>query len=174
MTYKRSLGEKIFAGFNVCFMILLCLVTLYPFIYILFASVSDPARIAQYRGLLFFPQGFSWDAYKAVIENPMVATGYRNTLFYVVAGTAINLFMTTLGAYALSRPNVYFRNHIMLIIIVTMVFSGGLIPTFLLINNLGILNTPWALLLPGAINSFNLIIMRTAFMGIPVSLEESA
>ncbi|MDR6726230.1 putative aldouronate transport system permease protein [Paenibacillus amylolyticus] len=114
------------------------------------------------------------DAYTAVLQNPMVLTGYRNTLFYVIAGTAINLIMTTLGAYALSRRNVYFRNHIMLYIVITMVFSGGLIPSFLLINNLGMLNTPWALLLPGAINSFNLIIMRTAFQTIPASLEESA
>lgn len=174
MTHKRSTGEKVFACFNVCFMVLLCFATLYPFIYILFASLSNPAEIASYRGLLFLPQGFSLDAYKAVIENPMVMTGYRNTLLYVVGGTLINLFMTTLGAYALSRPHVYFKNHIMLVIVITMVFSGGLIPSFLLINNLGMLNTPWALLLPGAINSFNLIIMRTAFQSIPVSLEESA
>ena len=174
MTYKRSLGENIFSWFNLSFMLLLCFVTLYPFIYILLASVSDPTEIARFRGMLFYPKGFSFDAYKAVLQNPMVLTGYRNTLFYVVAGTAINLIMTTLGAYALSRRNVYFRNHIMLMIVITMVFSGGLIPSFLLINNLGMLNTPWALLLPGAINSFNLIIMRTAFQTIPASLEESA
>lgn len=174
MTYKRSLGEIIFSWFNICFMLLLCFVTLYPFIYILFASLSDPTQMAQFRGMLFYPQGFSFDAYKAVLENPMVTTGYRNTLFYVTAGTSINLIMTTLGAYALSRRNVYFKNHIMFYIVITMVFSGGLIPSFLLINNLGMLNTPWALLLPGAINSFNLIIMRTAFQGIPASLEESA
>lgn len=174
MTYKRSYGETVFTWFNLCFMLSLCFVTLYPFLYILFASFSDPTEMARYRGMLFFPQGFSMDAYKAVLDNPMIITGYRNTLVYVVGGTIINLVMTTLGAYALSRPNVYFKNHIMLIIVITMVFSGGLIPSFLLINNLGMLNTPWALLLPGAISSFNLIIMRTAFQGIPVSLEESA
>ncbi|GIP46238.1 ABC transporter permease [Paenibacillus sp. J45TS6] len=174
MTYKRSLGETVFSWFNTCFMLLLCFVTLYPFIYILFASLSNPTEMAQFRGMLFSPLGFSLDAYKAVLENPMVTTGYRNTLFYVIVGTAINLIMTTLGAYALSRRNVYFKNHIMFYIVITMVFSGGLIPSFLLVNNLGMLNTPWALLLPGAINSFNLIIMRTAFQGIPPSLEESA
>ncbi|OIB01046.1 sugar ABC transporter permease [Paenibacillus sp. LC231] len=174
MNTKRSLGETVFSWFNICFMVLLCFVTLYPFIYILFASLSDSAEMAQFRGMLFYPQGFSLDAYKAVLENPMVTTGYRNTLFYVTAGTVINLIMTTLGAYALSRRNVYFKNHIMLLIVITMVFSGGLIPSYLLVNNLGMLNTPWALLLPGAINSFNLIIMRTAFQGIPASLEESA
>ncbi|MGD0031203.1 carbohydrate ABC transporter permease [Paenibacillus illinoisensis] len=174
MTYKRSSGETVFLWFNVTFMLLLCFATLYPFIYILLASISDPTEISRFRGMLLYPKGFSLDAYAAVLQNPMVLTGYRNTLFYVITGTAINLVMTTLGAYALSRRNVYFRNHIMLFIVITMVFSGGLIPSFLLINNLGMLNTPWALLLPGAINSFNLIIMRTAFQTIPASLEESA
>lgn len=174
MLYQRSLGEKVFSWANLTFMLLLCFVTLYPFIYILLASFSNPTQMAQYRGLLFYPQGFSLAAYKLVLENPMILTGYRNTLFYVIGGTAINLFMTTLGAYALSRRNVYFNNTIMLGIVITMVFHGGLIPSFLLVNNLGIMNTPWALLLPGAISSFNLIIMRTAFQGVPVSLEESA
>ncbi|MFE0556844.1 carbohydrate ABC transporter permease [Paenibacillus sp. NPDC058910] len=174
MFHKRSLGESIFSGVNTCFMILLCFVTLYPFLYVLFASLSDPAEIARFRGMLFFPTGFNLEAYKAVMDNPMILTGYRNTLFYVAGGTAINLFMTTLGAYALSRRNVYFNNSIMFIIVITMVFNGGLIPTFLLVNSLGMLDTPWALLLPGAISSFNLIIMRTAFQAVPVSLEESA
>ncbi|ACX66753.1 MULTISPECIES: carbohydrate ABC transporter permease [Bacillales] len=174
MFHKRSLGESIFSVVNTCFMLLLCFVTLYPFLYVLFASLSDPAEIAQFRGMLFFPTGFNLDAYKAVMDNPMILTGYRNTLFYVAGGTIINLFMTTLGAYALSRRNVYFNNFIMFIIVITMVFNGGLIPTFLLVNSLGMLDTPWALLLPGAISSFNLIIMRTAFQAVPVSLEESA
>lgn len=174
MFHKRSLGESIFSVVNTCFMLLLCFITLYPFLYVLFASLSDPAEIARFRGMLFFPTGFNLDAYKAVIDNPMILTGYRNTLFYVAGGTIINLFMTTLGAYALSRRNVYFNNSIMLIIVITMVFNGGLIPTFLLVNSLGMLDTPWALLLPGAISSFNLIIMRTAFQAVPVSLEESA
>ncbi|EGG38073.1 carbohydrate ABC transporter permease [Paenibacillus sp. HGF5] len=174
MFHKRSLGESIFSVVNTCFMLLLCFVTLYPFLYVLFASLSDPAEIARFRGMLFFPTGFNLDAYKAVMDNPMILTGYRNTLFYVAGGTIINLIMTTLGAYALSRRNVYFNNSIMLIIVITMVFNGGLIPTFLLVNSLGMLDTPWALLLPGAISSFNLIIMRTAFQAVPVSLEESA
>ncbi|WP_199615824.1 carbohydrate ABC transporter permease [Paenibacillus alkalitolerans] len=174
MLYKRNFGDFVFSGFNTCFMLLLCFVTLYPFLYVLFASLSDPAEITRFRGMLLYPLGFNLEAYKAVMDNPMILTGYRNTIFYVTVGTAINLFMTTLGAYALSRRNVYFNNAIMFIIVITMVFNGGLIPTFLLVNNLGMLDTPWALLLPGAINSFNLIIMRTAFQGVPVSLEESA
>jgi len=174
MTYKRSVGESIFTWINIGFMLLLCTVTLYPFVYILFASLSDPTEMARFRGLLLYPKGFSIDAYKAVLQNPMILVGYKNTLYYVVLGTVINLIMTTLGAYALSRQGVLLKNPIMFIIVITMVFNGGLIPSFLLVNNLGLLNTAWSLLLPGAINSFNLIIMRTAFQGIPVSLEESA
>lgn len=174
MLHKRSLGEWIFSSVNTCFMILLCFVTLYPFLYVLFASLSDPTEMARFRGMLFYPKGFNLEAYKAVMDNPMILTGYRNTIFYVVGGTAINLFMTTLGAYALSRRNVYFSNSIMFMIVITMVFNGGLIPSFLLVNSLGMLDTPWALLLPGAVSSFNLIIMRTAFQAVPVSLEESA
>lgn len=174
MLHKRSLGELIFSGVNTCFMILLCFVMLYPFLYVLFASMSDPAEMARFRGMLFYPKGFNLEAYKAVMDNPMILTGYRNTIFYVAGGTAINLLMTTLGAYALSRRNVYFNNSIMFLIVITMVFNGGLIPTFLLVNHLGMLDTPWALLLPGAVSSFNLIIMRTAFQAVPVSLEESA
>lgn len=174
MLHKRSLGEWIFSGVNTCFMILLCFVTLYPFLYVLFASLSDPTEMARFRGMLFYPKGFNLEAYKAVMDNPMILTGYRNTIFYVAGGTAINLFMTTLGAYALSRRNVYFSNSIMFMIVITMVFNGGLIPSFLLVNSLGMLDTPWALLLPGAVSSFNLIIMRTAFQAVPISLEESA
>ncbi|MBJ9990754.1 carbohydrate ABC transporter permease [Paenibacillus sp. S28] len=174
MLHKRSLGEWIFSGVNTCFMTLLCFVTLYPFLYVLFASLSDPTEMARFRGMLFYPKGFNLEAYKAVMDNPMILTGYRNTIFYVAGGTAINLFMTTLGAYALSRRNVYFSNSIMFMIVITMVFNGGLIPSFLLVNSLGMLDTPWALLLPGAVSSFNLIIMRTAFQAVPISLEESA
>lgn len=104
----------------------------------------------------------------------MITTGYRNTLIYVVAGTAINLVATAIGAYVLSRRNLYFKNVLMMLIVITMFFGGGLIPTYLLINNLGMLNTIWAMLIPGMIGTFNMIIMRTAFQSVPISLEESA
>ena len=171
---KQTIGEKIFGVFNIILMLGLCFVTLYPFLYVLFASVSDAPSFLQHRGILLKPLGFNLDAYKAVFDNPMIIKGYQNTLFYVVAGTAINLFMTALGAYVLSRRDLYFKNIIMFFIVVTMVFHGGLIPSFILINKLGMMNTVWALLIPGAISTFNMIIMRTAFQAVPVSLEESA
>lgn len=163
-----------FDGSNALFMVLLSILTLYPFLYVAFASLSDPASLMQHRGLLLMPEGFSLDAYKAVFDNPMIPAGYRNTLFYVTAGTAINLFMTSLGAYVLSRKGLYFRNAMMFFIVLTMFFQGGLIPTYLLVSSLGMIDTPWAMLLPGAISTWNLIIMRTSFQAVPVSLEESA
>ena len=105
----------------------------------------------------------------------MILTGYRNTLFYVIAGTTLNVFMTALGAYALSRRDLLFKNPIMFFIVFTMFFGGGLIPTYFLVGQtLHMQDTPWALIVPGAITTINLIIMRTAFNAVPASLEEAA
>ncbi|MEC0227559.1 carbohydrate ABC transporter permease [Paenibacillus alba] len=171
---KLTHGERTFGYFNMLLMLVLCAITLYPFLYVALASISDATSLLQHRGLMLRPAGFNLGAYKAVFENPMIMKGYQNTLVYVVLGTTINLIMTAIGAYVLSRPNLYFKNIIMFVIVVTMVFHGGLIPSYLLVNNLGMMNTMWAILIPGAINTFNMIIMRTSFQGIPVSLEESA
>ncbi|NMM53593.1 carbohydrate ABC transporter permease [Paenibacillus aquistagni] len=174
MVNKLSIGERVFEVFNILFMILLCLVTLYPFYYVLIASFSDPSWIVKQRGLIWLPEGFNLDAYVRVLDNPMILQGYMNTLFVVTVGTLINVFMTALGAYGLSRQNVMWKNPIMFFIVFTMFFSGGLIPNYLLVSELGMLDSLWALIIPGAISAFNLIIMRTAFHGVPISLEESA
>ncbi|WP_282940554.1 carbohydrate ABC transporter permease [Paenibacillus sp. RC67] len=171
---KPTLGERAFSYLNTLLMIGLCIVTLYPFLYVLFASFSEATSFLQNRGILLGPAGFDLGAYRAVFSNPMIIKGYENTLLYVIVGTAINLVMTAIGAYVLSRPNLYFKHILMFFIVVTMVFNGGLIPSYLLVNQLGMMNTMWALLIPGAINTFNMIIMRTSFQGVPVSLEESA
>jgi len=174
MHIKKGIGDWVFDIFNLILMVFLMIITLYPFLHVFFASISDPAAVVQHRGLLLKPIGFTTGAYKLVFKNPMIPIGYKNTLIYVTVGTAINIFLTTLGAYGLSRKNVYFKNHIMFLITFTMFFSGGLIPTYLLVKNLGMADTRWALLIPNAISAYNLIIMRTSFEGIPVSLEESA
>lgn len=171
---RRSLGEHVFDWSNTLFLILLSLVTLYPFFYVLVASVSDPTWMMQVRGLIWYPKGFSLEAYKLVFNNPSITTGYLNTLLYVTMGTALNILMTSLGAYALSRQNVMWRNPVMFLIVFTMFFNGGLIPTYLLIHDLGMVNTRWALIIPSAMSAYNLIIMRTSFQSVPVSLEESA
>jgi len=171
---KPTFGEKMFNVLNISMMIVLCFLTLYPFLFVALSSFSDPGLLAQHRGLLWKPYGFSLSAYKAVFANPSILSGYGNTLFYVFFGTLVNLFMTSLGAYFLSRRNVYFKNAVMFMIVVTMFFQGGLIPTYLLVSNLGLVDTVWAMILPGAISTWNLIIMRTSFQAVPISLEESA
>jgi putative aldouronate transport system permease protein len=149
-------------------------ITLYPFLYVIFASLSDPSRIMANPGLLYKPLGFSLGAYKAVIKNPNIFTGYVNTCFLVTVGVAVNITMTALGAYFLSRKNVLWGKVVMFFIVFTMFFNGGLIPLYFTVKGLRLDNTLWALILPTAINTFNLIIMRTAFMAIPDSIEESA
>jgi len=153
---------------------LVVIVTLYPFLYVLFASVSHPEKLVQHQGVLLWPKGFTLETYRYVLENPNITTGYRNTIFYAVAGTALNMLMTALGAYALSRRYIRGGTAIIIMIVFTMFFSGGMIPAYLNIRNLVMLDTPWAILIPSAINTFTLIVMRTAFRGIPDSMEESA
>jgi len=155
-------------------MVFLIVVTLYPFLYVAFASVSEPYEIVRHQGILLKPLGFSLEAYKLVFENPMILTGYRNTLFYVTVGTSINLLMTSLSAYVLSRKNVMFKNAMMMMVVFTMFFSGGLIPFYLTVRELGLSDSMWAVILPTAMSTYNMIVMRTAFTAIPDSLEESA
>jgi putative aldouronate transport system permease protein len=171
---RRTWGEKWFDGVNIVVLFLLMAATLYPLIYVAFASISNPTLFVRHSGLLLFPQGFTVEAYKLVMNNPMIYISYLNTLLYVVAGTALNLVMTILGAYALSRKDLYWKNAVTLVIVFTMFFSGGLIPLYLTVMDLGLLNNRLALILPVAINTMNLIIMRTSFLSIPVDLEESA
>jgi putative aldouronate transport system permease protein len=174
MVYKRSLGEWVFDGINVTFLGLFVVVTLYPFAHVIFSSISEYHRLIKHVGVLLKPLGFSLGAYKMVFKNPMILRGYLNTLFIIIVGTSLNLFMTSLGAYVLSRKRVYWKNFIMFLIVFTMFFEGGLIPFYLLVKKLGLANTLWALIIPYAIATYNLIIMRTYFLSIPDSLEESA
>jgi putative aldouronate transport system permease protein len=174
-TIRQSRGERAFGLVNVLLLMGLVLITAYPLVYVVFASLSDPSQLIAYRGALVRPLGISFDAYKLVLQNPMIAIGYRNTLFYVVAGTALNMFLTCLGAYALSRRDVMLKKPIMILIVFTLFFSGGLIPTYLLVGQtLQMQDTVWAMIVPTAINTWNLIILKTAFESVPVSLEEAA
>lgn len=174
MKYRKSVFETAFDVINICLMLLLVVVTLYPFWYVFVASFSNATIVAQKGGIMFWVDGFNLTAYRAVFKNPNIWTGYKNTLIYVIAGSVINLFMTTLGAYGLSRKGLYGRKWIMGVIVFTMFFNGGLIPSFLLVKSLHLVDTIWAMMIPGAISTYNLIIMRTAFEAVPHSLEESA
>lgn len=173
MVENRSTGERIFDMLNVSILLFGAFLFLYPMWYVLVASLSSGAAIAAGRVSLW-PIGLNFEAYRRVLSNPEIWTAYFNTLFYVIAGTVINLILTTLGAYPLSRPNLYGGHLLMGLIVFTMFFSGGLIPAYLNIRDLGLYNTRWALILPPGISAFNLIVMRTFFQGIPDSLIESA
>lgn len=171
---KKSAGEKAFTVFNYIFMSALIFITVYPIWYVFVASFSDSNALTGNMNLLFVPIDFTLDAYKMMLKNPMILIGYKNTLIILVIAVTLNMFLTALGAYFMSRKNVLFKGPITLLIIFTMYFSGGLIPIYLNVRSLGLLDTYAALILPVAINTFNLIIMRTAFTSIPYSLEESA
>ncbi len=174
MHIKESPSRKAFNVFNIIFMLCMIVITLYPLLYVVFASLSDSNELMKHSGLLLKPVGFSWAAYKAVFKNPNILQGYKNTIIVLISSVAVSMFLTCLAAYVLSRKNVLFNGVITFIIMFTMFFSGGMIPTYLLVNNLGLTNTYWALILPTAISTYNMIIMRTGFAAIPESLEESA
>lgn len=145
---------------------------LYPFVYMLAVSLSDSASIASGEVWLW-PRGFNLDMYQYVFEDGRVLKGYKNTLIYVVLGTAISLLVTALGAYSLSKAKLVMGKPILMLIVFTMFFNGGMIPTFLVVKELGFVNTIWGMVLPGAVATWNLLIMRTFFMGMPQELEES-
>jgi len=173
--YRKSPAERLFDGCNVIVLLLLAIVTLYPMLHVLAASLSDSNRLMSHQGPLLLPIGLQTEAYKLVLQNPNLLTGYRNTLTLVIAGTTFNVFMTALGAYALSRKDVYWSRPLMVLIVMTMFFGGGLIPTYLLVyKTLHLGNSLLALIFPGAISTWNLIVMRTSFKQIPESLIESA
>ena len=171
---KESIGERIFAVFNIIFMALMIVLCVYPFLYVVLASLSNPNLLIQTNGLLYKPLGFSLSAYTEVLKNRMIAVTYKNTLLYLVMGTSISMLLTIFGAFVLSREKSYIKPILNTMVIITLFFSGGLIPTYLAVKSYGILDTAWAVLLPGAISAWNMIVMRTSFAEIPTSLEESA
>ncbi|QUI25636.1 carbohydrate ABC transporter permease [Vallitalea pronyensis] len=172
---KISKSYRLFQVFNGMILMALCFVTIYPIIYVIAASFSDGAALVSHTGFLFKPVGkANVDAFKAVLNNPNIFIGYRNTLMVLTLGTTFMVMMTSLGAYVLSRRNVKWKNIIMMLIVFTMFFEGGLVPFFLQVQALHLTDTLFSLVLPFSVNAYNLIIMRTSFAAIPYSLEESA
>jgi len=172
---KKITGYQVFSFFNILIMLLITFVTFYPIYYVVVASFSDPGALSRTYGPLWYPlKPFTLDAYKMVFRNAGILTGYPNTLFILVVGVTINLTMTVLGAFFLTIKGPMLQNGIVKMIIFTMYFSGGMVPIYLNIRDLGLLNSLWSLILPTAISTSNLIIMKAAFQGIPDSLVESA
>jgi len=175
MKIKISPAQRIFDIFNVIFMLIMVVIMLYPVWHVACASFSDSNVLLGHQGLLLLPKGFNVNAYRAVFTNKMIGVGYKNTLIILAFGVAVNMIMTTLAAYCLSRKNLFLGKLIMKMITLTMFISGGLIPSYLLITRtLDMNNSLLALIIPTAINTYNFIIMRTSFSQIPEALIESA
>ncbi|ADL68507.1 binding-protein-dependent transport systems inner membrane component [Thermoanaerobacterium thermosaccharolyticum DSM 571] len=170
---KESKQYKIFKVVNTIIMIIVILVTLYPFWYLVSLSLSSEKYV--YAGLVsIFPRGFTLKTYQVLLAEKEFWTSYKNTIIYTIVGTLISLFLSTLLAYPLSKKRLKGRGIILGFVVFTMFFSGGLIPTYLLVNALGMRNTIWGVVLPGAVSTFNVIVMKTFFEGIPTELEEAA
>jgi len=171
---KETKGDRLFTVFNYVLLSLFFITVFYPLIYILSASISDPSAVIAGRVWLW-PIGFTLDGYSAVFEHKLIWSGFRNSLYYTVFGTLINVIMTVLAAYPLARKDFYGRHVIMIMFVFTTMFSGGLIPGYLLVKDLGLLNSVWAMVLPGALSVWNVIIARTYFQTtIPDELLEAA
>ena len=169
-----SLNDKIFYIIITAILTFFFIAVLYPCIFVLSASFSSGVAV-QSGKVILFPVDLSIEGYRAVFNTSTVWTGFINSLFYTVVGTTINLVMTLTAAYCLSRRDLPGRNGIMLLFTFTMFFSGGMIPSYMMVQSLGILNTRWALLLPGAIGVYNLIVARTFIINsIPLELLEAS
>ncbi|BDG68916.1 sugar ABC transporter permease protein [Enterococcus innesii] len=167
-------GDKLFTIINIILVSVISLIILYPLIFVVNASFSDPTRIYEVP-LLLYPRGFNIEGYKEVLKSTDIWVGFKNAVLYTVLGTIINLIVTTVAAYPLSRPGLRGKRIITLFFTITMFFSGGLIPTYLVNQQLGIINSLWVMILPGALGVYNMILMRTYFsQNIPNDLIESA
>ncbi len=174
MRIKKSLGSKIFDGFNYLFLFFMMVITLAPFLHVVFASISDPNRVLLFNGFILYPLGFSLESYKVVFLNPNLINSYKNTVIILAMGLSVNMIMTCLAAYPLSRKGLMLKRPIQLMIIFTMYFGGGMIPTYLVVKTLGLMGTYWAVVLPGAISTYNMIVLRSSMGSVPDSMEESA
>jgi putative aldouronate transport system permease protein len=170
---KTSLGSKIFDVSNYIFLGLYGLITLLPFIYVVAGSFTSPQEYIS-KKIVLFPSQFSLEGYKYIFSTEVLLTSLGVTIFITLAGTAINLIFTCLMAYPLARRDLDGRKWILLGVVFSMLFSGGMIPTFLVVKSLGLINSYWSLLLPGAISAFNLIVLKNFFQQLPEGLEEAA
>ena len=174
MIESKTWSDRVFDVIVYALLILITVATLYPCWYVVMASVSDPVALYNGSKLLLWPRGFSLDAYKLILQHAMLWMSYGNTLIYVGASTVLGLSLTIMASYVLSRSYMPGTNVVLTMITITMFFGGGLIPTYLIVVSLGLVNTRWAMILPGLLSTYNIIMMMTYFRGIPASLEESA
>ncbi|CAM3023264.1 carbohydrate ABC transporter permease [Paenibacillus taichungensis] len=171
---KESRSDKVFLWCNYIYLTIALVIVLYPLLYIISASISDPKFVSSGE-MWLLPKGITFEGYARVFENTNIWIGYKNTIIYTVLGTLVNLMVTLPAAYALSRSDFAGRGFFMAMFMVTMFFSGGLVPSYLLVKDLGMVNSIWALILPGAASIWNIIVCRTFFQStIPKELQEAA
>ena len=171
---KTSLGDKIFVVINSAILICLCFVTLYPIWYVLCASLTSNTYLVSHPGIMLWPHEVTFGAYKMAFSHPLLLSGYKNTLLILAVSLPINILMTLFAGYFMASKDVMFKPLIQGLIMFTMFFSGGMIPAYLNIRSLGLYNSFWALVLPGALSVYNSIICKTAIESVPESLKESA
>lgn len=175
MIEKLTPGRILFNILNYGFMIFFGFLCIIPLWHVAMASVSDPRLLMSSTGVLFKPLGdITWAGYKLVLNNQGIITGYINTIFYVLFTTIIMALGTLIGGFLLSRKNFKLKGFLSIMIMFTMMFSGGLIPTYMVVRGLGMTNTRWAVLIPGVLNAFYIMMMKSAFEQLPDSYEESA
>ena len=171
---RESLGDRFFMFCVYVFLFVILVIVLYPLVYVVSSSFSSPLAVSSGKVWLW-PVDFSLRGYEVAFSNPQIITGYANSLYYTIFGTLISVTLTVLVAYPLSRRTLFGRSAIMIFIVFTMIFYGGLIPTYLVVKNLGMLNTRWALMIPQALAAWQVIIARTFFqVNIPEELAEAA
>lgn len=170
---RKNLFDKLFPLLNHVFLFIVFAATIYPFLYVAAVSMSSPQAVMQNR-VRILPVELNFAAYKVVLANLAIWSGYKNTLLYTCVGTMINLVLTSTMAYALSKKTLFGRRFFSIFVVFTLFFQGGMIPSYLLINELRLINTIWAVVLPMAITTWNLMVMRTFFAAMPAEIEEAA
>lgn len=171
---KTSLGDKIFVVINSAILICLCIITLYPIWYVFCASMTSNTYLVSHPGILLWPHEMTFGAYKLAFSHPLLLSGYTNTLIILAVSLPINILMTLFAGYFMASKDVMFKPLLQGLIMFTMFFSGGMIPAYLNIRDLGLYNSLWALILPGTLSVYNSIICKTAIESVPESLKESA
>lgn len=171
---SRALNDRIFDRINAFILLIVMIVCIYPLWFVIIASVSNPNAVWGGQVILL-PKSVSINGYIRILKEDNVWVGYRNTIFYTTAGTILNVFLTVISAYPLSRKDFSFGKILISLYVFTMYFSGGLIPSYLVVKELGMVNKAWALIIPGAVSVYNIIITRTYFQNnIPVELLEAS
>jgi putative aldouronate transport system permease protein len=171
---KRSIGDRIFDTANIIMLGIIAIITLFPLYYVFVVSFTDPAEYIQKQGYILFPEKWTLDSYKYLLSTSAFQSAAMISGFLATVGTALSLVITAALAYGLSRKRLQGRRLIMLLILITLLFSPGLIPPYLLVRDLGLINSVWSLILPVLTSGWYVILMKSFFDSIPVELEESA